>query len=164
MGLAVQASDNPPRIRVAALIQRGDEIIVVRHHKDQNVYHLLPGGGVEHGETLHKALEREVLEETGLVVQIGRPLILNDTIAPDGSRHLVNITFEAKVVGGSITDRPFDDRIEAVDLVGAQKLQDLDLRPPIADLLLEAIENPASFDTVYAGSLYIVEPGQETET
>ncbi len=55
-------------------------------------------------------------EETGLLVEIGRPLLINDTIDPQGSRHVVNITFLATVVGGEITDSPQDPRVESVEL------------------------------------------------
>jgi ADP-ribose pyrophosphatase YjhB (NUDIX family) len=104
------------------------------------------------GETLSEALEREVAEETGLVVNVGRLLYVNDTIDPSGGRHVVNITFDAEVIGGGVTETPADPRVEAVDLVSPDALSSLDLRPPMADALRAALQgNPYP---TYLGSLF----------
>ena len=39
-----------------------------------NGYHKLPGGGIEHGEDMHAALHREMLEETGCEIKIGNEI------------------------------------------------------------------------------------------
>lgn len=129
-------------------------IVVVRHRAGDSTYHLLPGGGVGYRETLGGALEREIAEETGLQARIGRPLLINDTIDPTGPRHVVNITFAAEVTGGSITDDPDDARVEAVELVEPGRLASLDLRPPLAEHLLRAIESGAASHTEYLGPLF----------
>jgi 8-oxo-dGTP diphosphatase len=145
------------RIRVAAVILLGGEVVVVRHRKGDSAYHLLPGGGVEAGEGLEMALTREVHEETGLDVTVGRPLFLNETLDPRGGRHLLNVTFLATVVGGAVTQRPADPRVEAVDLVTPDVLATLDLRPPMAVQLAQAILSGFTDGTRYLGTLWVDE-------
>ncbi|MDF1542444.1 MAG: NUDIX hydrolase [Anaerosomatales bacterium] len=154
--MAAPACDHP-RIRVAALLVIDGKVLLVRHLKNGRRYHLLPGGGVERGESLAEALSREIAEETGLVAEIGRPLFLNDTIDPSGDRHIVNITFGATVAGGCLATEAPGGRIEGLDLVEPSRLTSLDLRPPIASQLLEAIDAGGSYRATYLGSLFTEE-------
>lgn len=146
------------RLRVAALVILDGRVVLVRHRHGERTYHLLPGGGVEVGEPLGDALVREVLEETGLQVRIVRPLFVNDSIDPGGSRHIVNITFLAEIVGGAVTDRPMDHRVEAVELVGPAALTELDLRPPIGAQLADALASIEVCEARYLGSVWVTEP------
>lgn len=150
--MAAQASASP-RVRVAALMLLGGKVVLVRHRAGERRYHLLPGGGVDFGETLKDALTREVREETGLVIEIGAPAFLSDTIDPSGRRHVVNITFVASVVGGTIAQHPEDPRVEAVDLVTIADLDRLDLRPPMAKELQQALAEQ-TICAKYLGSLF----------
>ena len=45
-----------PRIRVAGVLIRGDRILLVRHAREGRTYYLLPGGGLEWGETCAQGL------------------------------------------------------------------------------------------------------------
>jgi ADP-ribose pyrophosphatase YjhB (NUDIX family) len=57
----------------------------------------VPGGRVEHGETMAVAVTREVAEETGVVVACGELVGWVERI--DGARHQVIFDFSATVVG-----------------------------------------------------------------
>jgi ADP-ribose pyrophosphatase YjhB (NUDIX family) len=51
---------------VRAMLLADDRVVLVRHSYVPGWY--LPGGGVERGESLGEALEREIREETGAVL------------------------------------------------------------------------------------------------
>lgn len=152
-----------PRVRVAAVIPSGDGLVLVRHEKDGESYHLLPGGGVEPGETIGAALSRELLEETGLACEPVAPLFVSDSIAPDGSRHMVQITFLARPVGGELSDTCADPRVAEVRAVPFGDLATLDLRPPMAAALLEAAAHGYSGPARYLGPLWSDPDGGITE-
>ncbi|WP_281253562.1 NUDIX domain-containing protein [Diaminobutyricimonas aerilata] len=59
------------RIRSAAVAILDGRLLVVSRQKAGRHYLVLPGGGVEDGETLRAACRRELLEETGLRGEIG---------------------------------------------------------------------------------------------
>jgi 8-oxo-dGTP diphosphatase len=150
--LAAPASEL--RLRVAAVLPYQGRIVLVRHRKDDAVYHLLPGGGVEVGESVGDALAREVREETGLIARAVRPLFVSDSIAPDGSRHMVQLTFLGEVTGGELTAGPADARVEAVDLAVPDELGAYDLRPPMGEALRLAAESGFLGEARYLGSLW----------
>lgn len=147
--------NSDPRIRVAALMLWRDQVVLVRHRKEGREYHLLPGGGVELGETLCVALKREVFEETGIVCAPVELAFVHDSIAPDVSRHVVNIVFAANIDKFPHTHTSLDDRIVGVDLVDPQSMTQLDLRPPIALDLIALLQDASDLRPRYTGSKYI---------
>lgn len=70
----------------------------------------MPGGKVEPGEGLREATAREVLEETGLTVDVGRELWVARVPAGDGAEFEIH-DFAATVVGGEL--RAGDDADDA---------------------------------------------------
>jgi 8-oxo-dGTP diphosphatase len=82
-------ADVPERSRVAAVIVRAGRVLMVRQRArgptgrhDGLEYWVLPGGGVEPGESPEQALAREVGEEVGLTC--GRVRYLFDAVYPSG--------------------------------------------------------------------------------
>lgn len=62
------------RVRVAAIVVHEGRILLVSTKRGKPGYLVPPGGGVEEGEGLAEAVEREVREEAGLVVRAGKLL------------------------------------------------------------------------------------------
>lgn len=106
------------RIRVAVVIIEEGKILLARHHKGGRKYWLLPGGGVNYGETLVECAKREIREEANLEVEIEDLLFINESIPPDYHRHVLNLYFRGRITGGSlqIGPEPILDAIEFVDL------------------------------------------------
>jgi len=139
---------------VAAVLPYQGGLVLVRHVKNTIAYHLLPGGGVEAGESIEDALRREVLEETGLVCRLAAPLFISDSIDPDGGRHMVQLTFLASVIGGELAAHPQDPAVVSIEIVDACDLGTLDLRPPMAQALYDASLDDFSIPARYLGALW----------
>jgi ADP-ribose pyrophosphatase YjhB (NUDIX family) len=120
-----------PQVRVAAILVRHDQILLVEHRKRGQRYWVLPGGRLQGNETLETALRRELHEELGLEATVGRLVIVCESLAPD--RHVVNLMFEAQVGEGV---EPRLDRTDPVlagwQWVAVNRLPRMDFRPPIA--------------------------------
>jgi ADP-ribose pyrophosphatase YjhB (NUDIX family) len=77
---------------VSGLIVRGGKVLLIRRGKEPfKGYWSLPGGGV--------AAKREVREETGLDVDVGRVAGYREGFEP---LHHIVIAFHAEVVGGEL--------------------------------------------------------------
>jgi len=51
-----------------------DKILMIHRKRDGEEYYIVPGGGVEDGETVEEAAYREADEETGLEIELGELL------------------------------------------------------------------------------------------
>lgn len=127
------------RIRSAVLLLEDGRVLLVRHEKEGRSYWLLPGGGVEFGEAAPEAARRETLEETGLEVEIGALVLVAETIAPDASRHVLHLVFDARRLGGELTVGQ-EDRLAEARFVPLAELDDLALHPPLAPSLHDFVQ------------------------
>ena len=90
----------------AVIVDEGKVVLVRRKNEPLQGQWSLPGGMVEIGETLESALAREMLEETGLTVNVGPVVEVFDRITRDErSRvryHYVLIDYVCWPAGGTL--------------------------------------------------------------
>lgn len=97
------------RLTVSAVARRApSEAEILLMQRADNGHWGLPGGHVEPGESVAQATAREVLEETGCTVEIGRLIgVYSDPHRQTVEGHtgdrlqLVNLCFEARVLDDS---------------------------------------------------------------
>ena len=95
---------------VSAVVFDGAGRVLLQQRIDNGMWGL-PGGAVEFGESVLEALHREVLEETGLTVEVERligvyshPDIHQIVTYPDGNVfHFVSTCFACRPTGGTLT-------------------------------------------------------------
>jgi 8-oxo-dGTP diphosphatase len=147
-----------PRIRVSAILRWNDRMLLCRHEKPGKEYWLLPGGGVNSGESLVDALHRELGEEIGIdeELPVEGPVAIVDSIAPERSfaaKHVVHIIFAGDLGGRSLEAVTSQDAaVRGHRLFGVDDLNGVVLHPPIQRFLRRwQPGDPA----VYLGALWV---------
>ena len=148
----------PPRIRVSAVLRWRGRILLCRHEKAGKEYWLVPGGGVESGESLIEALHRELHEEVGIEDEppFEGPVAIVDSIAPQGSeqqKHVVHIIFAGDLTGRTLERvTSADAAVRGHRLFALDELDDVVLHPPIQRFLRRW--RPGD-PVAYLGSLWV---------
>ena len=130
-----------PRIRVSAILRWQDRVLLCRHEKPGKEYWLLPGGGVNSGESLVDALHRELVEELGIDddLPVEGPVAIVDSIAPSRgltAKHVVHIIFAADLGDRSLEAVTSQDAaVRGHRLFDLNELDGIVLHPPIARFL-----------------------------
>ena len=93
------------RISAGAIVTRthateGQQVLLVNYQNNAQGHWVAPGGGVNGEESLEAAAAREVWEETGARVAIGRLAYIEDLC--DGQTRFIKFWFAATWLGGDL--------------------------------------------------------------
>lgn len=92
-----------------AVVDQGRVLLVKRGRDPGKGLWAVPGGKVRRGEPIAEAARREVLEETGLEVEVGEVIWVGEHLSEQ--HHIVLIDFAGTVTGGTL--RAADDAEDA---------------------------------------------------
>ncbi len=141
------------RIRCAGILLKASEILLVRHEKAGRSYWLLPGGGVEYGESAETALKREFFEECGLTVQVGDLVLMHDSIPPDHHRQVLNLYFPVTTEEDQIRSKK-EEVLREAKFHPLATLTSLVIYPRITSQLLEGIATKWVGGRRYLGNIW----------
>ena len=143
-----------PNCRVSVIIINDkQEILLVQHKKANRFYWVLPGGRIEYGEDFATCAVRELKEETNLDIKFKKVVFLSEAIAPDRSRHIINIYALGEVIGGELRlgDEPM---LADVAYIPILELGKTTLYPPVADQIIKAYKEGFN-ELKYLGNLWV---------
>lgn len=145
--------DNSPRhiVAASALIRNGEGAIALV--KTERRGWELPGGQIELGETLTDGLQREIFEECGIRVELGKLLQVRSNV----SSSIVIFLFQATYVSGEL--RPSEETPE-VRWADSQTALRLITHPALRLILRDLLQNEvqARYDA------YQIDPFVRVET
>lgn len=93
-------------VAVGAVIENEEgRFLLVKHIPQRGGFwqgkYICPGGRLEFGERIEEGIKREVREETGLEIELIKPLPPFERIV-EGEMHIIYIDYLAKVKGGRL--------------------------------------------------------------
>jgi ADP-ribose pyrophosphatase YjhB (NUDIX family) len=110
-----------PVVGIGAVVldEAGRVLLVKRRYEPLAGQWSLPGGALEVGETLEAGAAREILEETGLVVDVGPVVEVFDRILVDESGqvryHFVLVDYLCAIAGGALQAGSDVDDVQFAD-------------------------------------------------
>ncbi len=131
-----------PRVRVAGVLIENDRILLIEHSKNDKKYWLVPGGGVDWGESTAESLIREYKEETNLDIEVESFLFISETIAPDKKKHVINLYFKIRRKPDSAAEIRLGDESMLTDLkfVTKDEIKNIKLYPNIKEQLIQLLD------------------------
>ena len=134
----------------AVLVSKDNKILLAKQNSKKGGVYIdcwhIPGGGVEEGEDLIKALKREVLEETGIDVSHYKIELFDDKgtgrsekTLESGERVMCNMEFNVfKVISDKVASEIKvhlnDGELESYKWIAVDKLKNEKLTPPSIEL------------------------------
>jgi 8-oxo-dGTP diphosphatase len=133
---------NHGKERAGVVVVHDGRLALIKRFRNGRLYYAVPGGGIEKGESLEQAAQREAEEELGVGATLGALRVSINHHEEDGSfqqQWYFDATLDSddiKLTGPELDNHPSKGTYEAV-WVALDELRDLDVLPKaVADLVV----------------------------
>ena len=121
-------------ISAGVIILNDQDQILLVHHQEKDIFDFWvpPGGRMEGNESIYDCARREVFEETGLQVELGQILYVQEFWEPDF--HFCKFLISGEIKGGDLSINKKDlneDWLVDVRFFSQQELKDLTVFPEV---------------------------------
>jgi 8-oxo-dGTP diphosphatase len=131
----------PIRVRACALVIQDEAVLLVEFQDEYGLHYNLPAGGVEPGESVKEAVQREAREEASVEVEVG-PLAFVYEYAPHLNDHKygkaphgLSLMFDCTLKEGAVpklSDKP-DENQTGAKWIPIRELDNIVLYPNIKE-------------------------------
>lgn len=143
------------RVRAGAVIIENNSILLIEFNDENGLHYNLPAGGVEPGEAVIEAVQREAREEASVDVEVG-PLAFVYEYAPHlnssryGETHSLGLMFECTIKEGSVPKKPIkpDQNQTDVKWIRLSELHKIILYPNIKEQIIHYAENKRNLEVI----------------
>lgn len=126
------------RLGTAAVIKKGEKILLgIRAKEPSKGKWIIPGGGVNFLEPIQTAVKREILEETGLEIDIEKMIGVYEIITPP-DQHRVIIYWLANYQSGEV--KPSSD-ISDAKFLSKEEVKSIINKGDSTDIIIRVLED-----------------------
>ncbi len=121
------------KVRAAVVLFYAGKLLLMQ--QNQKPFWVLPGGTLEEGESIADCAIRELKEEVSLDIELVGLLSLSEF--SDAKRHVVDVSFLARLVGGETTwQAPFPENIDRIEWLDYEAFGKASLKPDALHTLI----------------------------
>ena len=121
------------RISAGGIVIHQNKVLLVHHYRENAFdFWVLPGGGVEGAEGFMKAVEREIFEETNLIVHADKIAYIEDFI--DEGRYVCKFWVYCELESGELSLANKDSEetfLKDAGFFSREEIQTMNVFPPI---------------------------------
>ncbi|MCF8324483.1 MAG: NUDIX domain-containing protein [Leadbetterella sp.] len=123
------------KTRPSAIILSDNNLLTLKYNYNGNLLYAIPGGNLEFGEKLKEALERELQEEIGLVIEVQNLLFLAEV--HQQNKDTLHCVFNTKIVSGIPQLNPKETTALEICWIPIETIEDYNLYPNIKTQIKE---------------------------
>jgi len=147
-----------PIVGVGAVVLKGKKVLLIKRGKNPSLGEWsIPGGAVNVGESLREAVLREINEETGLTINIDKPIEVLERIFRDKKNrvkyHYILIDYRGDYRGGRL--KPSSDILDA-RFVSTEELDKFGIKEITKKVIERALESSRNKEVNISGETEII--------